>query len=233
VRAHNLFYAYYGALGVTALPTVSAYAAEAERGRLRELVVRGSRYTLALVVPVCAGLMCLSDLVLEAWLGDGFDEGGTAMALMLSYWLLFGSLGVHQMVLVGCGRAKEVARIMGGVALGVLVLSLALTPALGLEGPAVAVAASYTAAFPFLQRLVLRETGVGLRELVRRAWLPAYVLGAALAGGLVALRNAVALDSPGAVVAALAAGLAAYWLAWWLLVPDRAERSTLRSFLSN
>ena len=231
IRAHNLFYAFYGALGVTALPTTSAFASRGERGRLRELVLRGSRYTLALVVPVCVALICLSDLVLEVWLGEGFGQGGTAMALMLSYWLLYGSLGVHQMVLVGCGRAREVARYMAAVAAGVVVLSVALTPALGLEGPAVAVAASYIAAFPFVQRLVLRETGTGLGELARTAWLPAYALGAALAGGLVALRNTVALDSTGAVIAALAGGVAVYWLAWWLLVPDRAERAILRSYL--
>jgi hypothetical protein len=153
------------------------------------------------------------------------------MALMVSYWLLFGSLGVHQMVLVGCGRAREVARYMVAVAAGVLVLSLALTPALGLEGPAVAVAASYVAAFPFVQRLVLRESGVGLGELARTAWLPAYALGAALAGGLVLLRNTVELDSTGATIAALAGGVAAYWLAWWLVVPDRAERAALRGYL--
>jgi O-antigen/teichoic acid export membrane protein len=153
------------------------------------------------------------------------------MAVMLSYWLLFGSLGVHQMVLVGLDRAREVARYMAAVAAGVLVLSLALTPALGLEGPAVAVAASYIAAFPFVQRLVLRETGTELGELARTAWLPAYSLGAVLAGALVALRNAVELDSTGAVIAALAGGIAAYWLAWWLLVPDSAERATLRSYL--
>ena len=82
-----------------------------------------------------------------------------------------------------------------------------------------------------MQRLVLRETGVALGELARTAWLPAYALGAALAGGLVALRNAVALDSTGAVIAALAGGIGAYWLAWWLLVPDRAERATLRGYL--
>ena len=99
IRAHNIFYAYYGALGVTTLPTASAYAAGEDRRRLRELVLRGSRYTLALVVPLCVGLMCLSDLVLEAWLGEGFGEGGTALALMLSYWLLYGSLGAHQMLL--------------------------------------------------------------------------------------------------------------------------------------
>ena len=231
VRAHNLFYAFYGALGVTVLPTATGYASRGERARLRDLVLRGSRYTLALVVPVCVALICLSDLVLDVWLGEGFGEGGTAMAVMLSYWLLYGSVGAHQMLLVGAGRAREVARYMAGVAAGVLVLSLALTPALGLEGPAVAVAASYIAAFPFVQRLALRESGAGLGELARTAWIPAYALGAALAGALVALRNAVALDSTGAVIAALAGGIAAYWLAWWLLVPDRAERATLRGFL--
>ena len=232
VRAHNLFYAYYGALGVTTLPTATGYAAEQDRRRLRELVLRGSRYTLALVVPVCVALMCLSDLVLDAWLGDRFGEGGTAMALMLSYWLLYGSLGAHQALLVGCGRAREVARYMGAVAAGVLLLSLALTPALGLEGPAVAVAASYAAAFPFVQRLVLREAGVGLGELARAAWLPAYSLGLLLFGALCVLRGALDLDSAGAVLAALAGGVLAYWVLWWTLVPDRAERRELLGAVS-
>ena len=35
------------------------------------------------------------------------------------------------------------------------------------------------------------------------------------------LRNAVDLDSTGAVLAALAGGVVAYWVAWWALVrPD-------------
>ena len=118
---------------------------------------------------------------------------------------------------------------MGAVAAGVLVLSLALTPALGIEGPAVAVAASYAAAFPFVQRLVLREAGVTLGELARTAWLPAYSLGALLFAALCALRNAVDLDSTGAVIAALAGGVLAYWLLWWALVPDRDERASLLS----
>jgi hypothetical protein len=93
------------------------------------------------------------------------------------------------------------------------------------------VAASYIAAFPFIQRLVLSATGVGLGELARTAWLPAYSLGALLAAALVTLRNIVALDSAGAVIAALVGGIAAYWFAWWLFVPDRAERQAIGGYL--
>jgi len=231
VRAHNLFYAYYGAMGVTLLPTVSGYRAAAEDARLRELVLRGSRYTLALVVPACTALMCLSDLVLEVWLGEEFGQGGTAMALIISYWLVFGSLGVHYMLLVGLGQAREVARYMAAVAVSTLVLSIALTPPLGVDGPGLAVAVSYFAAFPWVQRLVLREVDVSLGELARTAWLPAYGIGALLAAGLVVLRGAVDLDSAGAVLGALAAGPLLYWLAYVTLVLRPDERALVRTVL--
>ena len=232
IRAHNLFYAYYGALGVTALPTVSAYAAESDRRRLRELVLRGSRYTLALVVPVCVGLMCLSDLVLEAWLGEGFDEGGTAMALMLSYWLLYGSLGVHQMLLVGLGRAREVARIMALVATSACWCSRSRSRRRsawrGRPSPS--------------RRRTSQPSRCSRRSSCARpgsalaSWraAPGYRPTRSVPcwrSGSWRCATRVALDSPGAVVAALAGGIAAYWLAWWLLVPDRAERATLRGFL--
>ena len=231
IRAHNLFYAYFGALGVTTLPTVSTYSAAGDSGRLRQFVLRGSRYTLALVVPVVTALMCLSDLVLEVWLGPAFGVAGTAMALFISYWLLYGSLGVHYHVLVGSGHARDAARYMAAVAVSTLVLSIALTPLVGLEGPAIAVAVSYIAAFPWVQRLVLRVVGLPVRELARAAWLPAYGLGALLALSLVLLRNAVDLDSTAALLGALAGGILTYWALYFALVLRPEERTLLTGAL--
>ena len=51
LRAHNLLYALNGALAVPTVPTASRYVATGDERRLRELVLRGSRYTLALFVP--------------------------------------------------------------------------------------------------------------------------------------------------------------------------------------
>ena len=65
-----------------------------------------------------------------------------------------------------------------------LVLALALTPSLELEGPALATAIPFLLAFPLLLGVGLRAGGgVRLGELARTAWLPAYGAGRGAGGG--------------------------------------------------
>ena len=79
VRAHNLLYALGGALAVPTVPTASRYVATGDDRRLHELAVRGSRYTLALFVPLCVTLMVLSKPIIGVWLGDRYTEGAAAL----------------------------------------------------------------------------------------------------------------------------------------------------------
>jgi len=173
LRAHNLFYALNGALAVPTVPTASRYVATGDARRLRELALRGSRYTLALVVPLVVTLMCLAEPLLGVWLGDRYTSGATALTILVSYWLLYGALVVTPGFLVGAGRARDAARILVAAAAVNLVLSLALTPWLGLEGPAVATAIPFVLAFPLLLRVGLGASGLALRELAVHAWAPA------------------------------------------------------------
>jgi O-antigen/teichoic acid export membrane protein len=228
VRAHNLLYALGGALAVPVVPTASRYVATSDRRRLRDLAVRGTRYTLALFVPVCVTLIVLAGPILEAWLGDRYGAGDVALAILVSYWLVYGGLVVTPGFLVGAGRAREVARIMICVAAANLVLSLALTPELGIEGPAVATAASFFAAFPFLLRLGLNASGAPLAELARRAWAPNYLLGAVLALALIGGRAALPMGETVVVLALAAAGVLAYWGVFYGLVLDAAERALVK-----
>jgi O-antigen/teichoic acid export membrane protein len=230
VRAHNLFYALGGALAVPVVPTASRYVAIEDSRRLRELAVRGTRYTLALFVPLCITVMALAEPVLDIWLGDRYGDGAAALTILVSYWLLYGGLVVTPGFLVGAGAARYVARILVVVAALNLALSLALTPTLGLEGPALATAIPFALAFPLILGVGRRAAGgVKLRELVRRAWLPAYSPGAALAAALVGLRLAAELETLPAVLGAAAGGVLAYWLAFYVLVLDRRERALVRS----
>lgn len=224
IRAHNVFYALNGALGVTALPAAARYAAEPDPRRLRELVLRGSRYTLALVVPLAVTAMALAGPLLETWLGPEFRVGAPALTILVSYWLLYGSLSVTPAFLVGAGRAREAARVIVAVAAANLALSVALTPALGLEGPALGTLIPYVLAFPLLVRLALSTVPVGLGELAREAWLPAYGLGVVLAAVLVGLRLATPLDAGVPVVCVAIAGPLLYWVGFFAVVLDGGER---------
>src|SRR5215211_4306012 len=166
VRAHNLLYALGGALAVQTVPTASRYVATDDERRLRELAVRGSRYTLALFVPLCVTLMALAEPIIGAWLGERYTDGAGALTILVSYWLVYGALIVTPGFLAGAGEARAAGLTLACAAGVNLVLALVLTPELGVEGPAVATAGALAAAFPVLLRVGLRVSGVPLGELL-------------------------------------------------------------------
>jgi hypothetical protein len=123
-----------------------------------------------------------------------------------------------------------VALVMIAAAAANLALSLVLTPELGLEGPALATALPFFAAFPFLLRLGLSASGATAGELATHAWGPNLLLGAILAGLLVLL--GLVVEAPGVLVVLGAAGVLVYWLAFYRLVLDPGERELARGLLS-
>jgi O-antigen/teichoic acid export membrane protein len=195
-------------------------------------VVRGTRYTLALFVPVCVTLIVLAEPILDAWLGDRYGSGDLALAILVSYWLLYGGLIVTPGFLVGAGRAREVAQIMVCAAAANLALALALTPELGVEGPAVATAVPFFVAFPFMLRLGLSASGASLSDLVARAWGPNYLLGALLAGGLLLGRAALPMEETAAVMGLAAGSVLVYWVLFFRVVLAADERALVRGLLS-
>ena len=188
VRAHNLLYALGGALAVPVVPTASRYVAAGDERRLGELAVRGTRYTLALFVPVCVTLIALAGPILEVWLGALRGRRCRARPARL----LLAALRRPDRdpgFLVGAGRARELALMMLAAAAANLVLALVLTPELGLEGPA-------WPPHSVLRRLPVpaparpARLGRRARRAARRASCRRYVLGANLALGLVLARIA-------------------------------------------
>lgn len=228
VRAHNLLYALAGALAVPVVPTASRYAAAGDERRLRELALRGSRYTLALVVPLCVALMTLAEPIVAVWLGERYTGGAAALTILVAYWLFYGALVVTPGFLVGAGRARDAGITLASAAVVALALMLLLTPELGVEGPALATALAFALAFPRLLRVGLDASGTRLSLLVRRAFAPAYALGALLAAALLAVRLGLDPDTLPAVAALSIGGVLAYWVAYWALVLDLDERALVR-----
>jgi O-antigen/teichoic acid export membrane protein len=231
VRSHNLLYALAQALAVPTVPTASRYAAQNDERRLQQLAIRGTRYTLALFVPLCVTLMALSEPVITVWLGERYSGGATALTIIVAYWLLWGALVATPGFLVGIGRARQVAQVMIAIAVANLVLSLVLTPELGVEGPALAVTIAFVLAFPLMLRIGLEATSVPLGEVVRRAFAPAYGLGALLAAALLAARQALEMETLAVVFGVGACGVVAYWTACYFVLFDDDERGLVRGLV--
>jgi len=228
VRAHNVLRALNAATTVTVLPAASRLAGQSDGARLGALLTRGVRYTLALTVPLTVTGMVLAPAILEAWLGERFREGGTAMCILLSYWLVSGCTGVIAGLLVAGERARTLARLAWIVALANLALSLALTPWLGLEGVAIGTAIPAFAVFPYLMRAVLDFVPVDLHDLLRESFVPPLALGVVLAVGLVVLRVWAAPEGALPVAVAAGGGVMAYWLTFYAFCLRPSERVLVR-----
>jgi O-antigen/teichoic acid export membrane protein len=228
VRAHNLLQQVQRTCTIPVLPAAARYLAEGDEFRTRELLLRGTRYTLAAVVPLTVVLMILAGPILELWLGTEFGAAATAMALFVGYWLINANTGVASSMLVTAGRIRQLTVYAVAVAVLNLALSLALTPSLGLNGVVLGTTLSYLLGFPFFFAIVLDTFAVSLGQLAREAWLPAYATGVVVAGGLISARLLLPFESLAEVLAGSALALLAYWTVYYVVWLRPSERILVR-----
>ena len=230
-RPHHLVRQVHGTLSITVYPVASGYVAADDDFRLRELLLRGTRYVHAAIVPLTVTLMVLAGPILEVWLGPEFRPAAAAMAIITSYWLLSASVGVGGAMLMAAGHARWLTAAGWLIAAGNLTLSIALTAWLGLEGVMLGTAIPYVIAWPFYLRKSAHSFDVRTRELLREAVVPAWIVGAALALLLVAARMTYDPESLLTVAATAVGGLVLAYLAYSLVFFGENDRRLVRRLL--
>jgi O-antigen/teichoic acid export membrane protein len=230
-RLNNLVRAFTGSLSLTVLPVSSRLAAAGDLARERELLMRGTRYMLAAVVPPTVALMVLADEVLAVWLGPKYSTAGTAAAIFLVWWLLAPNISIANSLMVVESRFRWLAVYSWTVAAVNLAASLALTPLIGVEGVAAGTTIGYMSMFPFFMRYVFERHHLPLHEFARTIWLPAYATGAVLALVLFGVRNAIALNTAGEVLGVAVGGVLIAWAAFYLTFLSSEERALFKGLL--
>lgn len=215
------------------MPAASQLDAQDRVDTLRELYLRGTKYTAAFVLPVAVGLIVLARPLLLSWLGPQFAESSFSAQMLLLVWLVFPNLAVAFTIFVGTGRLRFLLAFTGVHALLNLTLTLLLVSSLGVLGVVLGTATAEFVMFPVGMWYTLRVLEVGPAEYVRRVVLPTYpllLLTAALAWGAVAagLTNTLA-----GVAAVGLFSVGAYWLGVFLLGLTRDERADMRSFATS
>lgn len=227
IRPNNLIRSVGGAFSVTLLPVISRLSGEEDRGTERALVLRGTRYMLAGVVPPTAALIALAEPVLEAWLGAKYGEAWIACTIFLVWWLVAANASIAETTMVVDRRLRRLATLSWATALINLALSLALTPLLGLEGVALGTTGAYLAVLPFWVAYMLKRFAVPVRELAATAWLPAYSTAALVLGVGLAARAVLPFDSAAEVFGTLVVSVAIGWAFLFaaFLTPDERRLS--------
>jgi O-antigen/teichoic acid export membrane protein len=193
-------------------PAVSVLEAKGETASIRRLLLDSTRYVLWLIMPIQLGLLILGRPFLTLWMGPQYDAGRSypSLVILAVPLALALSQSVSVRILYGIGCLRWFARAVIVEAVVNLLLSVALVTPLGIEGVALGTAVPNVVANLALAAYVCRTLGVGFGEFFGRSFLAPL----ALAAGLAAFWLAAAVWSPPETWAALigtgAAGLLGY-----------------------
>lgn len=225
--------------GVAAVLSAASYAAttsaawvqaRADRERLRELLIRGTKYTCLATLPLCGLVAVLAAPLIDAWLGDQYVAAAGLVALAVAYLAAQAPVATGSNLLLGVGRAGAILRPAAIAVVVNLVASIVLVNTNGIAGAFVATIISSLVLTPMLARAVSEATGVSALEVGRAAVLP--TLWPALAA--IAVAGAVRVAGIGDL-ATLVLGFALGGLAWLVvgaaLTLTRTERAELRHLL--
>jgi O-antigen/teichoic acid export membrane protein len=177
-------------LNTVLFPVVVDSDARANDGRLRRILIEGTRFSLATVLPITITLVILAGPLIRAWVGPGFEASVVILQILATATAIRVGSATATTVLKGSGRHRFLALSNLTTALVNVALSIVLARSMGLPGVALAtlVPLAFTAMtlqFPTACRWV----GVPLRTALSKAVWPSIWPTVAILGVLFLTRG--------------------------------------------
>jgi O-antigen/teichoic acid export membrane protein len=154
------------------LPAAAFLGAGRDHAKLRELFVRGTKYALALALPICVAGIVYAKAIIVTWVGDEYADMADATRLFLLYPAVAITFVVGQSMLIGLDRMGSLLKLHVIAVLLNVILSIVLVGRLGIEGVIWGTLGAYLVVCVPFTRLFLREFDVTAREWARRVMLP-------------------------------------------------------------
>jgi O-antigen/teichoic acid export membrane protein len=148
------------------VPHATRAATQGRRDVLRDIHVRWTRYSNAVLLAIAVPAIVFAEPVLVIWLGERFDEAGVLAQILVASMLVNNIHIVGTGLLTGLGRISTYARYQVLWAIGNLVVSVALVQWLGLQGVALGAGIPLLVLEPLFVRAALRELGLPARRFV-------------------------------------------------------------------
>ena len=205
-------------------PIIVDYATLDDGERLRRVFVQGTRITLAMVVPMAAGLVMLAEPLVQAWVGPDFRGSVPIIYVLAAAITVRVATSPASMLLKGAERHRLVAFVNLVMAVANLALSVVLVRWFGLMGVALGtlipvVLGAGAVIFP----AACRRVGMPLIKALGEAVWPALWPVAPMVLMLAATRNLFGANLVYIALQSVVAGLV-YALVFLLFAIRRDER---------
>lgn len=163
-------------------PASSLYATK-DYIRLQELFLKGTKYSLALCLPVIVSAFVLAESIIQIWIGPDYTYNTFITQLFLSSVFFIAAIAVGQNILFGIGHIRTVLLIMLPNVGVNLLISIILASRIGVAGVIWGtVIGTIIVFFPYLW-YYLKTLEIPLSRFLREVVIPTYPI--ALVFGLV------------------------------------------------
>jgi O-antigen/teichoic acid export membrane protein len=211
------------------VPLATTFDARGDHDALRQLLIRGSRLTLLLILPGIIGFEVLGAPFISLWMGARYVKLAGGVLMVLSLCLLFGPMrATCNQILYGMNRLKFFASWSFGEAVVNLGLSILLVYKIGIVGvawgtliPAVLVEGL------ILPRYTAKQIAVRPTEYYWQTFMRPILTSLPYAGLLLLARWTGLANTWMGFFSSLACGLTLYAMTVWFFALPMAERQIL------
>lgn len=133
-KVHIILLTLLSMMNSAILPATSAMDANNDKNNLQVLLLRGTKYSAALLLPAFAFLMVFPSQLLEVWVGKEYVHLGPIIQLYISHMVLTMLVGISSTMLIGVNKVQVGLRISIWAAIINLGIGLATVKTLGITG---------------------------------------------------------------------------------------------------
>ncbi|TVM33452.1 lipopolysaccharide biosynthesis protein [Oceanidesulfovibrio marinus] len=220
--AQELIYA----LSSSFMPLFSELAARGEKDAIKEVYLQYSRYLLLVTGPIYIMLLFLGPMFLKLWIDPTYAElAGPVVMILALQMAVNGVQPLFGRIILGSGSLAFFVRTNACTSIAALMLGVALIPALGIVGPALAgLVSAICQQGLYLYRLE-SQVDIPLRKLITSCHLRVIIPWGSFAAVLWWLSQIPSVPSYSTLFAATAGAFALYAPLAWALTLNRHERT--------
>ena len=167
------------------VPFSSELGAKGDFEKIKELLIRGTRTSILVGLPICIVYLIMGERFISLWMGAEYAKAGTGALLILVIAQIFSITHLtSREILFGLSLQRINAYCYGVEAVANLGLSILLVRHLGIEGVALGTAIPHIIITLFVfPAVITRKLNLNIGEYLKKGMAPTLVPGLLFAGG--------------------------------------------------
>ena len=171
-KLHIILLSILSIMNQAVLPAASAAEAAGDTTGLRRLLLLGTKYSVAMVIPMWLFLVVLPGQAITMWVGPSFTPLAPVVVLYVSHIVITMLVGVSSTMLVGVDKVGQVLKISLWAAVVNLVISGGTAHWLGIRGLILGTVVAYIISSLLYVRATNRMFGITTRDFLTAIFRP-------------------------------------------------------------